>query len=787
MLKSLSLRVKLPLSILVVILLTLSFSTAYIISTARSVITYVRSNRIDDVTDAVSSSIFVQLQRAGKDMVLAAGLPRVLEAVELPPYQDADERTPNPGAEDTDGADAGTAAEGGDRNVEIARASLSALLHRMKMACGYYEAFFLLNSRGLVLAGDLDMREEVAGAADMRWFKETMSKNTFLVSEPFVSAISGDILLPVSMKVVYNGKAGALIGTLQLSKITRGVLREYARPGLLPYVTDAQGEIVSSLLHEDVGTRSFVGAPWFEEVKSQVSGHIEVPLDGETKSIGFYHIPQTDLYALVIASEEYMRSYLHTIRNAAMGAGLLTALLAVACLCLYLFPVTRDIKRLSLFAAQITRGGQDMDTGVRRRDELGDLAESLSRMVAALTDMLQRAEAATKAKSEFLARMSHEIRTPMNGIIGMTYLAMRDKPEEKQLNYLKRIDGAAKTLLGVINDILDFSKMEANKMEIEYKSFSLALMLRSIYDMLQVKSQEKGLSLDFSVDENVPDMIKSDSLRLSQICINICSNALKFTEKGGVSLRVSMAPADAPRAPGTAESPAEEEGMFLLFSIKDTGIGIDQEAIARIFDAFSQADGSTTRKYGGTGLGLSICRSLSRMMGGDIWVESEAGRGSAFYFTVRVEPGVQELPQGAAEAEDEASLPPLRVLLVEDNEINQEIALGIMEGLGVSAAVVNNGQEALSAWQKEPFDLILMDIQMPVMDGLTAARAIRAQGVPRAGSIPIIAMTANAMSGDREKSLEAGMNAHITKPLDAGELRRVLLHWGGAARPDPAY
>ncbi|MCL1889792.1 MAG: ATP-binding protein [Desulfovibrionaceae bacterium] len=764
MLKPMSLRLKLPLSILTVILVTLSIFTAYIVHTAESVIAYVRSNRIDDATSAVSNSIAIQLQRAGKDMILAAGLPNVLEGIELPPYLGV----------------SGQAAPG----VEVARASLSALLQRMKMACGYYETLFLLNSEGQILAGDLELARSMNDISGQNWFRETMNKNTFVASKPFTSPATGDILLPVSLKVVYSGKAGAIVGALQLSKITRGVLRENARPGLRPYVTNADGEIVSAMRSQDVNSREFVNAAWFAEAHARVSGNLQTVMEGETKTIGFYHIPQTDLYALVIADEEYMRSYLTTIRNAAMGSSLLTAFLAVFCLCLYIFPVTRDIKRLSLFAGQITRGEQGISTGVSRKDELGDLAESLSQMVATLTDMLQRAEAATKAKSEFLARMSHEIRTPMNGIIGMAYLAMHDHPGEKQMNYLHRIDGAAKTLLGVINDILDFSKMEADKMEIVPKDMSLSAMLNSIYDMLQVKSQEKGLELDFSVDGDVPDVIKGDSLRLSQICINICSNALKFTEKGKVSLRISLPPADlAPPPEASAALPAApmedgDDSLSLLFAIKDTGIGISSEARSHIFEAFSQADGSTTRKYGGTGLGLTICKSLSRLMGGDIWVESEMGRGSAFYFTVRVSPGSRENLEEAEAMPEESLLPPMHVLLVEDNEINQEIAMGVLEGMGVSAKVASNGAEAVKVWQSEKFDLILMDIQMPIMDGLAAARAIRAETAPRARDIPIIAMTANAMSGDREKSLEAGMDAHITKPLDARELHDTLLYWG---------
>jgi CheY-like chemotaxis protein len=349
----------------------------------------------------------------------------------------------------------------------------------------------------------------------------------------------------------------------------------------------------------------------------------------------------------------------------------------------------------------------------------------------------------------------------------MTYLAIRDNPDERQLHYLQRIDSAAKSLLGLINDILDFSKMEADKLEIQNYTFSLSGMLRSIHDLLQVKSREKDIPLDFAVDGDVPDLLRGDSLRLSQICLNICSNALKFTDAGFVSLRVSM-------------RERREDGFLLLFAIRDTGIGISREAQQNIFDSFSQADGSTTRRYGGTGLGLAISKTLSRLMSGDIWVESAPGEGSTFFFTALLgegSPGDMENAASAARPEDEKPLPPCHVLLVEDNDINQEIAQEILKEMNLTCQVASNGAEAVQLWEQGGFDLILMDIQMPVMDGFTATRQIRRSPAPRSQSVPIIAMTANAMSGDREKSLAAGMNAHVTKPLDVQGLRRVIAEW----------
>ena len=749
MMKKLSLRIKLPLSIFAVILAALSISTLFIIHTANSVVSQAKAGRVEESSFIVGTGVSVQLQRAGKDMVLTAALPGVLEGIELPP--------------------------GGEKN--IARASLSVLLNRVRVACGYFKAFYLVNAEGLPLTDVADRARLPLDTTERQWFQEIMSKNTFIVSDPISGSDAGQVLLPVGIKLVYNGKSGALVGTLELDKITRSALREATHPGVRAFIVAEDGEIIAALDEKDIG-RSVPGrSSWFDEIRERVSGSLNSVENEEIKTVGFYHIPQTNLYAVVIADASYMLPALQTIRNAAVGAGAAGALLAAGCVCLFIFPVTRDINRLRLFARRVTRGRREEDTGVFRKDELGDLADNLGLMVATLRDMLEKSEAATKAKSEFLARMSHEIRTPMNGIIGMTYLAMRDKPDDKQLNYLRRIDGAAKTLLGVINDILDFSKMEAGKMEIESHNFSLSGMLQSVYDMLLVKSREKNLRMEFTTADDVPDVLLGDSLRLAQICVNICSNAVKFTESGTISLHVS------PRS-------RLADTVTLLFAVRDTGIGMTEEEQRNIFDSFSQADGSTTRKYGGTGLGLAICKSLVQMMGGEIWVESAPGEGSTFFFTIPVRVGsAEELEaegRNAAPSFTDPPLPSLHVLLAEDNEINQEIAQEILKGMGVTAVVAGNGAEAVQLWETEAFDLVLMDIQMPVMDGLTAARTIRKSENPRAKSVPIIAMTANAMQGDREKSMEAGMNDHITKPLDISELRSALMLWGTMAKAGDA-
>ena len=519
------------------------------------------------------------------------------------------------------------------------------------------------------------------------------------------------------------------------------------------------------------------------------------------------------------------------------------------------------------------------------------------------------AEEANRAKGEFLANMSHEIRTPMNAIIGMTHLSLQTKLTTKQRDYLSKIDSASRSLLGIINDILDFSKIEAGKLEMESVEFRLEEVLDNVTSLIGLKAQEKGLELLFSLDADVPNELVGDPLRLGQVLLNLVSNAVKFTEEGEVVV--------------AAERLAvEDNGITLKFSVRDTGIGLSTEQRARLFESFSQADGSTTRKYGGTGLGLAISKSLVEMMGGTIEVESALGRGSTFAFTVRLgrslvsrtktertlpdasrarvlvvddnatsrailkemlasfgfdatlcasgAEGIAELRAAVAAdlpyslvlmdwrmpamngveaaqaiktdtnlaphprivlvtaygreevmqqaratqldgflikpinpsmlfdtlmnalgkeetavvqspgvaraaAHERAWLHGSRVLLVEDNATNQEVALEILKAGAVDVAVAANGLEALAAVKEQVFDAVLMDVQMPEMDGLEATRAIRRQ--PRLRTLPIVAMTANAMAGDRDKCLEAGMNDYLSKPIDPDELFATLARW----------
>jgi len=411
--------------------------------------------------------------------------------------------------------------------------------------------------------------------------------------------------------------------------------------------------------------------------------------------------------------------------------------------------------------------------------ELKSMLDDMRKVESDLRLARDAAEESTRAKSEFLANMSHEIRTPMNGVLGMLHLLSKTELQPTQEVYVKKTLYSANNLLRIIDDILDFSKIEAGKLEIEQAPFRLRDICDDLHTVFSAKITEKGLNFHVKAD-NLPDTtIIGDPLRLKQVLFNLLSNALKFTEKGDICVNIT-------------QNQQENGQIQCRFVVRDTGIGMTQEQLERLFSAFTQADASTTRKYGGTGLGLAISKNLVQMMHGEIWAESTPGEGTAFIFTVlfgkvdeTMENGKTDaIPaqatlcsenQGNTESPHPDKKNPGSILLVEDNEINQIIAQELLRKAGYMVEIASNGQEAVHMVKQKHFDLVLMDIQMPIMDGLAATREIRNENAFH--NLPIVAMSAHAMAGDKEKSINSGMNDHITKPISPDILYATVDKW----------
>ncbi|MDR0784267.1 MAG: response regulator [Treponema sp.] len=620
---------------------------------------------------------------------------------------------------------------------------------------------------------------------DTEWYQ-----NGYLVDKrPAWSATYYDPLTTETMLTVtmpFKDKNGKILGVatidLAISDL-RGIIKDISLGETgRAILIDSSGEYVSFLDDTKVGLKILddpdkVWADLGAEMMTNRNGIANIALNRHEYSVYYSEIQTTHwIVALVMDKGEIVDAFIQEflLIAAVIVAGMLGTGIGVSVVTGYIVGI---LKKVNHFAEMGASGLFTERIEIREKDEFGDMENYLNRMMenmSVMNESLSRSveaeKTASRAKGDFLSRMSHEIRTPLNAILGMSRIARESSDLSRIHNAIDKVTQASKHLLALVNDILDMSKIEANKLELCESNFDLKKGIEQIYSVISIKAEEKDQRFELFYDEKLPTFIIADYLRFTQVITNLLSNAIKFTpEKKTVRLELRLLQDDA-------------DICSMEVRVVDTGIGISKEMQQRLFGSFEQANAATSAKYGGTGLGLAISKSIITLMHGDIWVESEEGKGSVFIFQIPIKKGIQEASDKedvSIDASDFGFLNGKTLLIAEDIDINREVIAAMFEGTGAAVEFAENGVRAceLFAAGREKYNAVLMDFHMPLMDGLSAARNIRAMPFAYAATVPIIAMTADAFTEDVEKSRQAGMNDHISKPIDFDVLMRKLKVW----------
>ena len=638
----------------------------------------------------------------------------------------------------------------------------------------YYRNILIVDKKGICVASNSQMQIGVSYAS--RPYVEAALNGESVFSDFNVGLRTKTLSATVAEPIYFNGEiAGAVILVNDFPNIVRYAASDKdGIQAVFSAILDSSGHFI---IHKnpDLCAKS----EHFPEVYSRLSSagingsNVEYTLNGELY-LGYAQLEPTTGWIILSSALK------PSLSKPADELGLIVLGVSLLALCAIIFIVVRIVNGIlgTLFsligyAKQVSEGDLTVKLADSTRDdELDILHGSLQTMVHSMREMLAQSQEASKLKSEFLANMSHEIRTPLNAVIGMAHLYLTGEgTSAEKRHYILKIQVAAKSLLGIINDVLDISKIEAGMFDLDHVLFNLREVIEEMLLIHQEGAAAKGLSLDMSYDGETPECFVGDPVRIGQVLNNLTGNAVKFSAKGAIRIHCGLAPAQ----------DGDDGRATVKISVTDTGIGMTREQLDLLFLPFMQADASITRRFGGTGLGLAISAKIVNMMDGKFEVASTPDVGSTFSFTMRLDQVSEAERQedqelgGANVSFDQLDLAGKSILVAEDNEFNQLILMDMLAPTGAEIVVVENGLLAVEAVKKKIFNLIFMDMQMPVMDGIQASKSIRA--LPGGGDIPIVAVTANAMKEDKENGFAAGLNDYITKPIDFAHLLRVLKKW----------